>query len=169
MSAYLDSFRQCFFIPKPTLTEKNLPNQSGRVFIVTGGYAGKSGASAESLPDHYRDRHADPNLPSGVGKELCKILYQHNGTVYVAGRSQNKADAAIEEIKKAYPSSDGRLEFLHVDLADLSTIKKSVEDFTAREQRLDVLTNSKHPSSRHETALRHLPQPTTNHPSQTPA
>jgi retinol dehydrogenase-12 len=42
MSAYLDSFRQCFFIPQPTLTEKNLPNQSGRVFIVTGGYAGKS-------------------------------------------------------------------------------------------------------------------------------
>ena len=43
MSAYLDSIRQCFFIPKPTLTEKNLPNQAGRVFIVTGGYAGKSG------------------------------------------------------------------------------------------------------------------------------
>jgi hypothetical protein len=42
MSAYLDSFRQCFFIPQPTLTEKNLPNQSGRVFIVTGGYAGRS-------------------------------------------------------------------------------------------------------------------------------
>jgi hypothetical protein len=44
MSAYLDSFRQCFFIPQPTLTEKNLPNQSGRVFIVTGGYAGRSDA-----------------------------------------------------------------------------------------------------------------------------
>jgi retinol dehydrogenase-12 len=42
MSAYLDSFRQCFFVPQPTLTEKNLPNQSGRVFIVTGGYAGRS-------------------------------------------------------------------------------------------------------------------------------
>jgi len=42
MSAYLDSIRQCFFIPKPTLTENNLPNQSGRVFIVTGGYAGTS-------------------------------------------------------------------------------------------------------------------------------
>ena len=42
MSAYWDSFRQCAFIPTPTLTEKNLPNQSGRVFIVTGGYAGKS-------------------------------------------------------------------------------------------------------------------------------
>lgn len=42
MSAYWDAFRQCFFIPKPTLTEENLPNQAGRVFIVTGGYAGVS-------------------------------------------------------------------------------------------------------------------------------
>lgn len=41
MSVYLDAFRQCFFIPSPPLTEKNLPSQAGRVFIVTGGYAGK--------------------------------------------------------------------------------------------------------------------------------
>jgi hypothetical protein len=47
MSAYLDSFRQCFFIPSPVLTEKNLPNQSGRVFIVTGGYAGRSDNSLD--------------------------------------------------------------------------------------------------------------------------
>ena len=40
MAAYMDALRQCFFIGAPTLTEKNLPNQSGRVFIVTGGYAG---------------------------------------------------------------------------------------------------------------------------------
>lgn len=86
-------------------------------FIVTGGYA-------------------------GCGKELSKILYSKNGTVYVAGRSKDKADAAIEDIKKAIPSSDGRLEFLQLDLADLPTINGSVEDFFNREQRLDVLTNN---------------------------
>ncbi|KAK4544627.1 hypothetical protein LTR36_004199 [Oleoguttula mirabilis] len=117
MSTWLDALRQCFFIPAPTLTEKNLPDQSGRVFIVTGGYA-------------------------GVGKELCKILYQKNGTVYVAGRSPDKADAAIDEFKRAFPSSDGKLEFLKLDLADLPTIKASAEDFQKREQRLDVLTNN---------------------------
>lgn len=47
MSAYWDSFRQCAFIPTPVLTEKNLPNQSGRVFIVTGGYAGRSDNSLD--------------------------------------------------------------------------------------------------------------------------
>lgn len=117
MALILDALRQCFWIPTPTLTEKNLPDQTGRVFIVTGGYA-------------------------GVGKELSKILYQRNGTVYVAGRSKGKADCAIEEIKRAVPSSDGRLDFLHVDLADLLTIKGSVEEFMRREQRLDVLTNN---------------------------
>lgn len=56
---------------------------------------------------------------AGCGKELSKILYGKNGTVYLAGRSQDKAEAATEEMKKAHPNSDGRVEFLKVDLADL--------------------------------------------------
>jgi len=116
-SFYWDAFRQCFFLPAPTLTEQNLPDQTGRVFIVTGGYA-------------------------GVGKELAKILYQKNGTVYLAGRSKDKGDAAIVAIKEAHPTTDGRLEFLHVDLADLASIKESVATFMKKEQRLDVLTNN---------------------------
>ncbi|KAK3671585.1 short-chain alcohol dehydrogenase [Recurvomyces mirabilis] len=117
MSYYYDAFRQCFFLPAPTFTEKELPDQTGRVLIVTGGYA-------------------------GVGKELCKMLYQKNGTVYLAGRSEDKAKAAISEIKQSITSSDGRLEFLKVDLADLPSIKGSVQEFMRREQRLDVLTNN---------------------------
>lgn len=68
-------WKQSYFIPAPELTETTLPDQSGRVFIVTGGYA-------------------------GCGYELCKILYQRNGVVYVAGRSQTKAEGAIEMIKE---------------------------------------------------------------------
>jgi retinol dehydrogenase 12 len=110
-------WNQSFCIPKPTLTEKNLPDQKGRVFIITGGYA-------------------------GVGKELAKIIFQRNGTVYVAGRSRSKGDAAIKEITAAFPESQGTLSFLEVDLADLSTIKPAVEDFMKKENRLDVLTNN---------------------------
>lgn len=116
MSVY-DAIRQCFFLPAPTFTEKNLPDQSGRVFVVTGGYV-------------------------GVGKELCKLLYEKNGTVYVAGRSPDKAEKAIEEIRKAHPSSDGKLDFLKLDLAELPTIKASADEFLRKEQRLDVLTNN---------------------------
>ncbi|KAI0109793.1 NAD(P)-binding protein [Daldinia grandis] len=110
-------FSQIFFVPAPVLTEKNCPDQTGRVFIVTGGYA-------------------------GVGYELCKILYAHNATVWVAGRSASKAEKAISGIKDASPSSSGRVDFLSLDLADLKTIKPAVESFTAQEQRLDVLVNN---------------------------
>ncbi|KAG8165587.1 hypothetical protein KVR01_004139 [Diaporthe batatas] len=110
-------FSQFFFIPSPTVTEKNCPDQKGRVFLVTGGYA-------------------------GVGIELCKILYAHNAIVYVAGRSSSKAEKAITQIKEASPESSGRAEFLNLDLSDLSTIKPAVQSLTAQEQRLDVLVNN---------------------------
>ncbi|KAH0271636.1 NAD(P)-binding protein, partial [Aureobasidium melanogenum] len=117
MAALSSFFRQSTWIPTPELTEKNLPNQAGRVFIVTGGYA-------------------------GIGYELSKILYQHDGTVYVAGRSEEKGNKAISEIRDAVPNSKGKLVFMHVDLADLTTIKPGVEKFLAQESRLDVLTNN---------------------------
>ena len=106
---------QSFFIPTPSLTEKNLPDQTGRVLVITGGYA-------------------------GCGRELAKILYQRNGTVYIVGRSKSKAETAIKGIKEAHPSSNGRLEFLELDLADLSTIKPAAEKLKKQERRLDVLT-----------------------------
>ena len=62
--------------------------------------------------------------------------------MYVAGRSNDKAEKAISKIKAEYPNSKGRLEFLLLDLADLSTIRHAAESFMARESRLDVLTNN---------------------------
>ncbi|KAI1384972.1 NAD(P)-binding protein [Hypoxylon trugodes] len=112
-----NTFSQFFFIPTAPLTEKNCPDQTGRVFIVTGGYV-------------------------GVGFELSKILYTHNATVYIAGRSTSKAEKAISGIKKAASASKGHVEFLHLDLSDLSTIKPAVESFNAKQQRLDVLVNN---------------------------
>ncbi|KAF1986179.1 NAD(P)-binding protein [Aulographum hederae CBS 113979] len=108
---------QSYFIPAPTLTEKNLPDQAGRVHIVTGGYA-------------------------GVGFELVKILYGKHATVYVAGRSQEKATKAISTAQKEFPDSKGKLAFMNVDLSNLATIKPGVEDFFSKESRLDVLTNN---------------------------
>jgi retinol dehydrogenase-12 len=113
----LNFIKQSFCIPKPTLTEHNLPDQKGHVFIVTGGY-------------------------SGCGLNLTRILYQKNGIIYVAGRNKEKASTAFARIKQEFPQSSGRLEFLEIDLADLATIKPAVENFLGREERLDVLTNN---------------------------
>ncbi|KAI9660957.1 MAG: hypothetical protein M1821_009284 [Bathelium mastoideum] len=105
------------FPPAPILTEKNLPAQTGKVFIVTG-------------------------AASGIGYELAKLLYGAGGKVYVAGRSEENARQSIEYIKNSSPDAPGQLEFLFIDLADLSTVKDFVQDFEARETRLDILFNN---------------------------
>ena len=110
-------FSQTFRIPNPRLTEKNLPSQDGRVFIVTGGNV-------------------------GVGLELTKILYAAGGTVYVAGRSPVRCEAAIDAIQKSLPDSRGHLKFLQLDLSDFDSVKKAAQEFLANESRLDVLVNN---------------------------
>jgi retinol dehydrogenase 12 len=77
-----------------------------------------------------------------VGKALAQILYSHDAKVYVAVRSEEKATKAINDIKSNCPQSKGELVFLHLDLGDLTTIKKSAEEFLSRENRLDVLWNN---------------------------
>ncbi len=79
---------------------------------------------------------------TGVGKELAQILYSHHAKVYVAARSSEKAEKAIETIKSASPTSKGELVYLHLDLDDLSTIKTSAQEFLSKEQKLDVLWNN---------------------------
>jgi retinol dehydrogenase-12 len=76
---------------------------------------------------------------SGVGLELAKLLYSKNASVYVAARSQKRADGGIDAIKRGVPKSSGALGSLVVDLADLSTIKPAVERFMRQAPRLDAL------------------------------
>ncbi|KAF2104428.1 NAD(P)-binding protein [Rhizodiscina lignyota] len=117
LSLAINLFNQNYFIPQATLTEANLPSQRGKVHIVTGGY-------------------------SGIGKELVKILYQKDATVYIFGRNEQNAIQAIEEVKGLFPASEGRLEFINIDLSDLRTVKPAAEAFLSKESRLDVLTNN---------------------------
>jgi retinol dehydrogenase-12 len=56
---------------------------------------------------------------TGVGKELARLLYSKNAKVYIFARSEPKANQAIEDIKKAAPTSTGVLDFLPLDLSDL--------------------------------------------------
>jgi NAD(P)-dependent dehydrogenase (short-subunit alcohol dehydrogenase family) len=107
------------FPPTATFTETTLPSGSLRdkVFIVTG-------ASA------------------GVGKELARLLYSLHGTVYLAVRSKERANATISWIQSSHPDSKGRLEYLYLELADLESIKPAAETFLRKEKRLDVLFNN---------------------------
>ncbi len=62
--------------------------------------------------------------------------------MYVAVRSEEKSTKVIKAIQAAFPNSKGQLVYLHLDLADLTTVKASAEEFLAKEQKLDVLWNN---------------------------
>ncbi|KAI0135788.1 short-chain dehydrogenase [Daldinia grandis] len=117
MGAQVSSSITQVFPPKPVFTEKNISDLHGKVYIVTGSN-------------------------TGVGKETARILYSKNAKVYIAARSQEKAEKAIDEISKAFPDSKGGLSFLKLDLSDLTTIKASVDEFLSKENKLDVLFNN---------------------------
>ncbi|KAF6804136.1 putative short-chain dehydrogenase [Colletotrichum sojae] len=70
------------------------------------------------------------------------MLYAKHARVYIAARSEAKANKAIDEIRTSEPSSKGDLVFLHLDLADLSGIKAPVDRFLAQETKLHVLFNN---------------------------
>ncbi|KAG5297429.1 short-chain dehydrogenase [Histoplasma ohiense] len=105
------------FPPRPLFTEKSLPDLQGKVYIVTGSN-------------------------TGVGKALAQILFSKNARVYIAARSEEKANKAIGEISQANPNSTGELAFLSLDLSDLTVIKSSAESFLAKENKLHVLFNN---------------------------
>ena len=79
---------------------------------------------------------------TGIGKELARMLYTRNANVYIAARSQERADKAMEDIRAAAPSSRGALSFLKLDLGDLRTIKATANEFLSKEKRLHVLFNN---------------------------
>lgn len=106
-----------FYPPAPAFTGASVGDLTGKVYLITGG-------------------------ASGVGLELVKLLYPKNPTIYIAARNQQKAEEAIAAVKEAFPESKGTIHFLHLDLDDLTTIKKSAEEFLKKESRLDVLWNN---------------------------
>jgi retinol dehydrogenase 12 len=71
------------------------------------------------------------------------MLYAKNAKVYVAARSEEKARKAMDSIRATVTGrSTGHLEYLHLDLADLTTIKPTVQDFLSKESQLHVLINN---------------------------
>lgn len=95
-------------------TEADVPNQSGKCFIVTG-------------------------ANTGLGFDAARVLAERGGRVLLACRSQSKAEAAMARIGRVAPGAD--LAFLPLDQADLTSVRAAGER-AAREPRIDVLINN---------------------------
>src|ERR1700756_5787980 len=88
---------------------------SGRTFLVTGGN-------------------------TGIGLATARALARRGGRVHLACRSEQKGQAAA-----AAPAAKGgsnRVSFLHLDLANLASVRASPQAFLALNEPLHVLINN---------------------------
>lgn len=96
-------------------TTKNVPNLSGKVFIVTG-------------------------ANSGIGFEAAKEFARKGATTILACRNLDKAKKALAQIHKKIP--DAPVEIMQLDLANLDSVNKFVDEFKEKHDRLDSLVNN---------------------------
>ncbi|EPS93259.1 NAD-binding protein [Fomitopsis schrenkii] len=95
----------------------NLPDLSGKVFVITGGAA-------------------------GLGFAITQHLVRKGAKIYIAARPVDRAEDAIRRLKAAGTGpGNGQLESLELDLLDPHVVKRAAEEFMRRETRLDVLIN----------------------------
>ncbi|KAI9372200.1 hypothetical protein BJX61DRAFT_456349 [Aspergillus egyptiacus] len=95
--------------------ERDIPDLSGKVILVTGGN-------------------------TGLGKETIRqILVHHPAKVFLAARSEEKARAAITELQKHAPDNQIQLTWLPLDLASTQSITNAATTFQSQSDRLDVL------------------------------
>jgi NAD(P)-dependent dehydrogenase (short-subunit alcohol dehydrogenase family) len=95
-------------------TVDQIPDQSGRVAVVTG-------------------------ANSGLGLITARELARAGATVVVAAR-EGKANAALGEIAGAVP--EAKVEPRELDLADLASVRAFAERVAAEHPRLDLLVNN---------------------------
>jgi len=94
---------------------KDIPDQSGRVVIVTG-------------------------ANSGLGLVDARELARAGATVILAVRDLKKGDHAIASILRELPHP--LVELRQLDLADLASVRTFVEVFDSDHDRLDILINN---------------------------
>lgn len=77
---------------------------------------------------------------TGIGKETVRGLAGRGARVVLAGRSEERTRAAIEEIAAETGNTD--LDHLPLDLGDLASVRAAAAAFLATGERLDVLVNN---------------------------
>ncbi len=92
-----------------------IPEQKGKVAIVTG-------------------------ANSGLGYHTAVELARHGAQVILACRNPEKAEVALRNLKAAVP--DAKAVVLPLDLADLASVTQFAQSFKAKFKRLDILHNN---------------------------
>jgi NAD(P)-dependent dehydrogenase (short-subunit alcohol dehydrogenase family) len=96
-------------------TATDIPDQSGKVAIVTG-------------------------ANSGIGYDTARELAKKNATVIMACRNTEKGQAAAHSVVNEHPQA--KVIVKQLDLSDLASVKGFAEDFRSEYNRLDMLINN---------------------------
>lgn len=96
-------------------TRDNIPDQSGKTFIVTGGN-------------------------SGLGFQTAKELARNGALVVIACRNLEKARAAVQKLEKELPGA--RIVEMELDLASLESTRLFSENFKSSHSELHGLCNN---------------------------
>lgn len=95
--------------------ESDVPSQSGRTFLVTG-------------------------ANTGIGWDTARVLAERGARVLLGCRSEDKANAAMANIRET--AADADLRWVKLDLTSLTSVKAAAEDVLANEDYLDGLINN---------------------------
>lgn len=93
----------------------DIPDQSGRTAVVTGGNG-------------------------GLGLETAQALAAAGADVVIAARNQKRAAEAVEQIRTTAPNAD--LTIVELDLGSLESVKAAAEEILAARERVDLLVNN---------------------------
>ena len=77
---------------------------------------------------------------SGIGYETARALAEHGARVILACRDDEKARRARDKLESELVRST--LEVLHLDLADLVSVRRAAEEVLSGHARLDMLVNN---------------------------
>jgi NAD(P)-dependent dehydrogenase (short-subunit alcohol dehydrogenase family) len=96
-------------------TAENIPDLTGKVAIVTG-------------------------ANRGIGYATARALARKGATLIIACRSEDKGEAALRQIVQAHPEAKAKV--MQLDLSDLASVRRFVDEFTSHYDGLDVLINN---------------------------
>jgi retinol dehydrogenase-12 len=77
---------------------------------------------------------------TGIGKVTARELARSGAHVILACRSKDKTDAVIDEIKR--DTGNAGIEYVHLDLGDLASVRACAEAIAARDQPIHGLVNN---------------------------
>lgn len=96
-------------------TAENIPNQAGKIAVVTGSN-------------------------TGIGFDTARMLAENRAKIVIAVRTIEKGEKAADKIRKKFADAD--INVMELDLADLESVKKFAENFKNEYSQLHLLINN---------------------------